>query len=492
MHGSIQAKKGRYYAVLSYTSNDGKYKYKWISTGLPLRGNKKKAEAMLPDLIKEYSYLELDDSKVTDPMFADYIREWLQHKKGQVQQSTWEGYESYINLHMIPYFEALGLTVRQVTPQHIRDYYNSRLTCSYAPHKTGLSARSIKKHAPVLNQVFEQAIIAGLIVTNPVAVVPLPKQEKEEPKGKFMTAEEANRMLEAFRGHELQPLVYITLYYGLRRSEVPGLKWDAVDFENNTIRIQHTVVKQSTIIAKDTTKSFSSRRLGLFPNPTDTTTLPPFLDRVQEKSGHKIENITADAGYASEENYTYLEQNGQKAYIKPADYEIAKTRKFMKDIYRVENLPYDPVTDSFTCPNGKKLVHTYDSHRKSDNGYTTTKQNYICESCTDCPHREKCFKGQYENRKISLSQTFARQKREASERINTPEGIRLRVNRTIQVEGAFGVIKEDYGFRRFLTRGKRKTETQFFLLAFAYNIRKLCNRLETGRFGVALFDVDVA
>ena len=70
-------------------------------------------------------------------------------------------------------------------------------------------------------------------------------------------------------------------------------------------------------------------------------------------------------------------------------------------------------------------------------------------------HREKCFKGQYEKRKISLSQTFARQKREASERINTPEGIKLRVNRSIQVEGAFGVIKEDYGFRRFLTRGKR-------------------------------------
>ena len=67
-------------------------------------------------------------------------------------------------------------------------------------------------------------------------------------------------MLEAFRGHELQPLIYVTLYYGLRRSEVLGLKWDAIDFENSTIKIQHTVVKQSTIIAKDTTKSFSSRR----------------------------------------------------------------------------------------------------------------------------------------------------------------------------------------------------------------------------------------
>lgn len=231
--------------------------------------------------------------------------------------------------------------------------------------------------------------------------------------------------------------------------------------------------------------------LGLFPNPTDTTTLLPFLDRVQNKCGHKIENIVADAGYASEENYTYLEKNEQSAYIKPADYEVKKTRKFRKDIYRVENMPYDPENDSFTCPSGKKLCYAYDSKSKSENGYETVKQNYICESCTGCPHREKCFKGKYENRKISVSQNFARQKREATERINTPEGIQLRVNRSIQVEGAFGVIKEDYGFRRFLTRGKHKTETQFFLLAFAYNIRKLCARIEIGRFGESLFDLKV-
>jgi hypothetical protein len=232
--------------------------------------------------------------------------------------------------------------------------------------------------------------------------------------------------------------------------------------------------------------------LGLFPNPTDTTTLPAFLDRILEKSGHKIQNIVADAGYASEENYTYLEKNGQNAYIKPADHEIRKTRKYQRNLYRVENMLYDPETDSFTCPNGKKLYHTCERQRKSDNGFTETKQIYICESCAGCPHREKCFKGQYENRMISVSQTFSRQKREAEERISTPEGIRLRVNRSIQVEGAFGVLKEDYAFRRFLTRGKQKTETQFFLLAFAFNIRKLCARIESGRFGKFLFETDAA
>lgn len=96
--------------------------------------------------------------------------------------------------------------------------------------------------------------------------------------------------------------------------------------------------------------------------------------------------------------------------------------------------------------------------------------------------------GQYENRKISLSKTLTQQKREAANRITTDKGIVLRMNRSIQVEGTFGVLKEDYTFRRFLTRGKRKTETQFLLLCFTFNIQKLWNRLSSGRFSKPLFE----
>lgn len=228
--------------------------------------------------------------------------------------------------------------------------------------------------------------------------------------------------------------------------------------------------------------------LGLFSNPTDTTTLIPFLERVQSRSGHKIDKIVADAGYSSEENFTYLEKNGQEAYIKPQDYEVRKTKRYKNDIFRVENLPYDEETDSFTCPNGKRLNFVCDRKRRTENGYETRKKNYICEDCSGCPYRDQCFKGAYENRKIELSHTYTRQKREATERITTDYGIKLRMNRSIQVEGAFGVLKQDYGFRRFLMRGKRKTETQFFVLAMAYNIQKLCNRLESGRFNRFLFE----
>ena len=260
MTGSIQEKHGKLYAVLCYKDVLGKPQRKGVPTNLEVRGNKKRAESMLPGIIEEYLYLEPNECKSV--LFVDYIREWLIRKKADVQLSTWEGYEIYVTRHIIPYFEPLGLNIDQVTPKHIQDYYESRLNCQRPDHKAGgLKPVSVKKHAPVLNQIFEAALIEELVLRNPVSVVPLPKQEKREPVGKFMSAEEAGRMLEAFDGHELQALINVTLYYGLRRSEVLGLKWDAVDFDSDTLKIQHTVVKQKTIIAKDSTKSMTSRRV---------------------------------------------------------------------------------------------------------------------------------------------------------------------------------------------------------------------------------------
>ena len=155
-------------------------------------------------------------------------------------------------------------------------------------------------------------------------------------------------------------------------------------------------------------------------------------------------------------------------------------------------MPYDEENDRFTCPNGKHLIHSYDRDIKTDNGFTVRKSYYVCESCAGCPYREKCFKGQYDNRKIELSKTMRRQKEAAEERISTERGILLRVNRSIQVEGVFGVLKQDYGFRRFLTRGKKSNETRLFILAIAFNIQKLCSRIANGRFGKALFELKAA
>ncbi len=232
--------------------------------------------------------------------------------------------------------------------------------------------------------------------------------------------------------------------------------------------------------------------LKLFPNPTDVNTLVPFLQSMKNATGRKIVNVIADAGYESEENYTYLEENNQTPYIKPSDYERQKTKKYRENIYRADKFQYDKKGDFYICPNNKKLEYVYDSNKKTDSGFISVKRNYRCNDCKNCPHRSLCYKGKYDNRQITISQKFLEQRKTSQENITTKQGIKLRMNRSIQVEGAFGVIKQDYQFTRFLTRGKQKNQNVFLLIAFAFNIKKLCAREKAGRFGNSLFEKMIA
>ncbi|MBQ7500585.1 MAG: transposase [Clostridia bacterium] len=134
--------------------------------------------------------------------------------------------------------------------------------------------------------------------------------------------------------------------------------------------------------------------VGLFPNPTDTTTLIPFLERMRRQTGRKIADLTADAGYPSEENFDYLEKNGQRGFIKPQNYEISKTRKYKSNKFRPEHMNYDSEADEYICPNGKKLKYIYTSKYTTENGYKTNRKVYQCESCEGCPYRNKCHKSE--------------------------------------------------------------------------------------------------
>ena len=232
--------------------------------------------------------------------------------------------------------------------------------------------------------------------------------------------------------------------------------------------------------------------VSLFPNPTDVNTMIPFLERIKRQTGRIIKNVIADAGYESEEGYRYLEENKQTSYIKPQNYEIGKTRKYQKDQFRVEHLTYDTDKDKYICPDGRELTYQYTSRSKSANGYEIQKSVYRNESCEGCPHREKCHKSSKDFRTVKVSHTFESFRQQSYQNITSENGIILRTNRSIQVEGAFGVIKQDMAFRRFLTRGKKKTETQFFLIAIAFDIKKLWNRQQDGRIGLKLFNNEAA
>jgi len=221
-----------------------------------VKGNKKKAEALLTDIIEENKHLEYNEADRSRILFVQAIKDWLEGTKNKIERSTHEGYMNYVNRHIVPYFEPLKLYLDEVSPKHIKGYYEYKYSGGRLDGKSGgLSVRSIKKHSIVFKQVFKDAVISEQIMRNPATGVPLPKNERPEFKGVFLTGDEANRMLQAFAGHELQAMVYITLYYGLRRSEALGLKWSSVDFESGIIKIQYRVVKMLTIEEKKGTKS---------------------------------------------------------------------------------------------------------------------------------------------------------------------------------------------------------------------------------------------
>ena len=233
--------------------------------------------------------------------------------------------------------------------------------------------------------------------------------------------------------------------------------------------------------------------------PTDTTTLIPFLKDAENHLKFKYKNITADAGYESEENYQFLESNGQISYIKPANYEISKIRKYRNDIGKIENMEYDEEVDVYTCRNDKKLkVHNI-RHSISKTGYVSEKTIYKCENCDACPYKKECIKGNNcktpldeRTKTLQVAKTFLKYRQEDLERILSEEGILFRTNRSIQAEGFFGDLKQDMQFRRYLSKGTTNVLAESTLLAMARNINKLHNKIQKDRTGNHLFPLKSA
>jgi transposase len=239
--------------------------------------------------------------------------------------------------------------------------------------------------------------------------------------------------------------------------------------------------------------------LTVGPQPTDTTTLIPFLKDAEEHLKFKYKNITADAGYESEENYMFLESNGQLSYIKPANYEISKTRKYKNDIGKIENMEYDIESDSYTCRNGQKLDVAYIKHTKSKTGYVSEKTIYKCGNCSGCQYKSECIKGnncktpmEERTKTLQVAKTFLKHREEDLKRILSAEGILFRTNRSIQAEGSFGDLKQDMQFRRYLSKGTSNVLAESTLLAMARNINKLHNKIQNGKTGTHLFPVKIA
>ena len=224
--------------------------------------------------------------------------------------------------------------------------------------------------------------------------------------------------------------------------------------------------------------------MGIFSERSDQLTLIPFLEDTKSKVG-KYKEIVADAGYESEENYVYLNKQQQDSYIKPSNYEASK--KKIKNKYATQNFIYNTDEDTYLCPENQILKPVEIKKSKSKSGYVSEKTIYSCKECENCPYRTLCTQSQT-GRRIQRATIFTKFRNESLKNITTEKGILLRMNRSIQVEGAFGVLKQDYGFRRFLTRGNENVKIEMLLLCFAFNINKLHKKTIKKRRNTHLFE----
>ena len=226
---------------------------------------------------------------------------------------------------------------------------------------------------------------------------------------------------------------------------------------------------------------------------TDTKTLIPFLEKLCKK--HPVKRVVVDSGYESEENYHYVDGSEQlPLFVKPSNHEQKKQRKYQTDIGRRENMQYDSEKDEYTCAQGKQLKAVSTKRRRSETGYIQEVTIYECADCKGCPVKEKCIRQKKTDKtplgervkRLNVSKYFIAQREAMGEKISTEEGILLRINRSIQAEGVFAMIKEDMNFRRFMMRGKKNVNVEWHLVSMAYNILKLHHKIQTGRLGTHL------
>ena len=211
---------------------------------------------------------------------------------------------------------------------------------------------------------------------------------------------------------------------------------------------------------------------GIYQRPTDTLTMISYLESFKARYGMQSEEIVADSGYGSEENYEYMFSNGMTPYVKYNMFHVEQRRGYRNNPFRVSNLFYNPDDDFYVCPMGQKLKFIRQEKRYTASGYQQTVSVYRACRCEGCPLRGQCHKSK-RDRQIEVNHTLDDYKARARELLTSEQGIKHRSNRPIEPEAVFGQIKECGRFRRLRLKGLTGAKIDFGLKALAHNLRKL-------------------
>lgn len=270
--GSVQINKGYYFIVFNMYNEYGKRKLEWHSTGLKVDNNERKnnqirkqAEKMLnEELVRvnaENSFSNkmntiAKNSKYSNMLFSDYMLEWLENIKPKVVQSTYIGYEQVVKGRLCPYFKSKKIKLIDLRPRDIQDFINYL-------YKQRLKGSTIAHYTSNMNTALKEAVIAEIIPSNPMDRIESVKKEVYIPN--FYTDDELIELIEVIKTQKPELPLTLGIIYGLRREEILGLTWNAIDFKNKSITIRKTVGRGkydgvTQFLIKDIPKNKSSYR----------------------------------------------------------------------------------------------------------------------------------------------------------------------------------------------------------------------------------------
>jgi integrase len=283
----IKKERPNYFVLIRYKDETtGKERQRWVSTDIPVKGNnKRKADEKLKEVLSDFGTQQLDLSK--DVLFDVFLENWLESSRHSIEQTTYDAYKLNIDRRIIPFFRPKKIRLRDLTPAHIQQFVNHCL-------KT-VSANTVRKYLANISKCLDNAVKQSFIAFNPVKRIDLPKKVKYT-GAKFFNEKQIEALIEGSKSDPLETVILLTVFYGLRRSEAIGIKWDSVDFVNDTIAIRHTVVCVNKVTyKKDSTKNDSSN---------DTLAMPGIIkDRLlrqreeQDKYRLLLPNDYVDEGY---------------------------------------------------------------------------------------------------------------------------------------------------------------------------------------------------
>jgi len=212
--GHLQERNGYFHMALSWTDKNGKRGRKSVSTGLPVKGNKKRADEMLRAARKEQKELLTNMPEAGELLFADFMEQWLDVIKPDIKLTTFGGYQMNVQKAIAPYFRERGILLRELTADDINDFYDEQLE--------RIKATSVHKYHANISKALKYAVKKGMIPYSIMNKVDRPKPDRFV--GKFLKQSEAVELFEAVKGHRLELGVMLGALYGLRRSEIVGLR----------------------------------------------------------------------------------------------------------------------------------------------------------------------------------------------------------------------------------------------------------------------------